>query len=98
MTTPKDGRPPKPTVTPPPMPAVRRKMTPPPMPRVAAPAPEEVDEAAIVAEAVPEVPPLEASRLDFWFGQAVHGYCPPPGAAASRPAPPTTFPGRNEPP
>lgn len=34
------------------------------------------------------------TRIDPWFAQLVHGYCPPDGIQFSRHAPPTTFPGR----
>jgi glycosyltransferase involved in cell wall biosynthesis len=37
-----------------------------------------------------------ASRLNPWFAQLAHGYCPPEGAQFARHTPPTTFPGRDE--
>ncbi|MBX5482978.1 MAG: glycosyltransferase [Myxococcaceae bacterium] len=42
--------------------------------------------------------PMPESRLDAWFAQLVHGYCPPEGAQFARPTPPTNFPGRDGPP
>ncbi len=36
------------------------------------------------------------SKLDPWFAQLAHGYCPPEGAQFARPVPPTNFPGREE--
>ena len=42
--------------------------------------------------------PHTGARLDPWFTQVVHGYCPPDAAAFAHPAPPTNFPGRAGPP
>ena len=36
------------------------------------------------------------SKLNPWFAQLAHGYCPPEGAQFARHTPPTTFPGRDE--
>src|SRR5690606_31263178 len=68
---------------------------------------ETADDAVLEAD-VPEGPPAEpreeaplpevASRMDAWFAQVVHGYCPPEGAQFQRPTPPTNFPGRDGPP
>ncbi len=57
-------------------------------------------------EAVPEASEHEAlevaddhtplpTRLDPWFAQIAHGYCPSDSAAFSRHTPPTNFPGRD---
>ncbi len=35
------------------------------------------------------------SKLDPWFAQLAHGYCPPEGAQFARHTPPTNFPGRD---
>jgi hypothetical protein len=35
------------------------------------------------------------SRLDPWFAQLVHGYCPPESQLFTRHVPPTTMPGRD---
>jgi hypothetical protein len=39
-----------------------------------------------------------SSMLDPWFAQLVHGWCPPAADLFSRLPPPTTFPGRENPP
>ncbi len=54
---------------------------------------EEIQEAE-AAEAPPKEPP--ESRLNAWFAQLAHGYCPPEGTQFARHTPPTTFPGRDE--
>jgi glycosyltransferase involved in cell wall biosynthesis len=36
------------------------------------------------------------SKLNPWFAQLAHGYCPPEGTQFARHTPPTTFPGRDE--
>jgi hypothetical protein len=54
---------------------------------------EEIIEAddSLVADPAPS-----ASRLEPWFAQLAHGYCPPEGAQFAQPFPPTNFPGRDE--
>lgn len=37
------------------------------------------------------------TRMDPWFAQLAHGYCPPEGIQFGRHTPPTTMPGREEP-
>ncbi|QRN93911.1 glycosyltransferase [Archangium violaceum] len=59
--------------------------------------PEEISSAEI-HEAETEAPPREPpeSRLNPWFAQLAHGYCPPEGTHFARHTPPTTMPGRDE--
>lgn len=57
---------------------------------------EAVEDSPVAIEASPE--PESVSRMDAWFAQLVHGYCPPEGAQFARPTPPTNFPGREGPP
>jgi hypothetical protein len=62
--------------------------------------PEEISSAEIHEAETPETPPQEPpeSRLNPWFAQLAHGYCPPEGTQFARHTPPTTMPGRdNEP-
>lgn len=57
---------------------------------------EELDESAYEeSEATRSLPPCS---LAPWLAQLLHGYCPPEGIDFNRPPPPTTFPGRDEPP
>jgi hypothetical protein len=42
----------------------------------------------------PEASPLP-SKLDPWFAQVAHGYCPSDAATFTRHTPPTNFPGRD---
>ncbi|EPX55518.1 hypothetical protein D187_009129 [Cystobacter fuscus DSM 2262] len=68
-----------------------------PTPRHAHPLeePEEISSEEIQeTEAPPRQPP--ESRLNPWFAQLAHGYCPPEGTHFARHTPPTTFPGRDE--
>ncbi|OJH38114.1 glycosyltransferase [Cystobacter ferrugineus] len=68
-----------------------------PTPRHAHPIeePEEISSEEIQeTEAPPREPP--ESRLNPWFAQLAHGYCPPEGTHFARHTPPTTFPGRDE--
>ncbi|MFZ5471285.1 MAG: glycosyltransferase [Myxococcota bacterium] len=58
--------------------------------------PEEVsDEEVVEADGAEDPPAPLTSRLDPWFSQLAHGYCPPEGAHPSRHPPPTNFPGRD---
>lgn len=61
---------------------------------------EEISSAEVHEAETPETPPREPpeSRLNPWFAQLAHGYCPPEGTQFARHTPPTTMPGRdNEP-
>ncbi|HYO65657.1 MAG TPA: glycosyltransferase family 4 protein [Archangium sp.] len=60
--------------------------------------PEEISSAEIHEAETPETPPREPpeSRLNPWFAQLAHGYCPPEGTQFARHTPPTTMPGRDE--
>jgi hypothetical protein len=64
---------------------------------------EEIQEAEAAAPpqsgSAPREKPVReplASRLNPWFAQLAHGYCPPEGAQFARHTPPTTFPGRDD--
>lgn len=60
---------------------------------------EAVDDAPGETPPAPSPAELESvSRIDAWFAQLVHGYCPPEGTQFQRPTPPTNFPGREGPP
>ncbi|XWX16524.1 glycosyltransferase family 4 protein [Melittangium boletus] len=71
-----------------------------PTPRAALPLeePEEISDDELQENEPAELPPREppASRLNPWFAQLAHGYCPPEGTHFARHTPPTTFPGRDE--
>ncbi|HSP80890.1 MAG TPA: glycosyltransferase family 4 protein [Myxococcaceae bacterium] len=58
---------------------------------------EELEE-ELVEAAEPGAPPRQPpeSRLNPWFAQLAHGYCPPEGTHFTRHTPPTNFPGRDE--
>jgi glycosyltransferase involved in cell wall biosynthesis len=60
--------------------------------------PEEISSEEIHEAETPEAPPREPpeSRLNPWFAQLAHGYCPPEGTHFARHTPPTTMPGRDE--
>jgi glycosyltransferase involved in cell wall biosynthesis len=60
--------------------------------------PEEISSEEIQEAEATEPPPKEPpeSRLNAWFAQLAHGYCPPEGTQFARHTPPTTFPGRDE--
>ncbi len=60
--------------------------------------PEEISSEEIQEAEVPAAPPKEPpeSKLNAWFAQLAHGYCPPEGTHFARHTPPTTFPGRDE--
>jgi glycosyltransferase involved in cell wall biosynthesis len=60
--------------------------------------PEEISSAEIHEAETPETPPREPpeSRLNPWFAQLAHGYCPPEGTQFARHTPPTTMPGRDD--
>jgi glycosyltransferase involved in cell wall biosynthesis len=55
---------------------------------------DEILQADDAIESYEIIPP----RLDPWFAQLVHGYCPPEGAPSPLPTAPTNFPGREGPP
>jgi glycosyltransferase involved in cell wall biosynthesis len=59
---------------------------------------EELSSEELQEAEVPEVCAKEPpeSRLNTWFAQLAHGYCPPEGTQFARHTPPTTFPGRDE--
>jgi glycosyltransferase involved in cell wall biosynthesis len=59
--------------------------------------PEEISSEEIQEAEVPAAPPKEPpeSKLNAWFAQLAHGYCPPEGTHFARHTPPTTFPGRD---
>ncbi|WNG48686.1 glycosyltransferase family 4 protein [Archangium minus] len=59
---------------------------------------EEISSAEIHEAETPETPPREPpeSRLNPWFAQLAHGYCPPEGTQFARHTPPTTMPGRDD--
>jgi glycosyltransferase involved in cell wall biosynthesis len=54
---------------------------------------EELPESELEALDTSAAPP--PSRLDPWFAQLVHGYCPPESQLFTRHVPPTTMPGKN---
>jgi hypothetical protein len=54
---------------------------------------DEIDEGEIHSIETLAAPP--PSRLDPWFAQLVHGYCPPQSQLFTRHVPPTTTPGKN---
>ena len=60
--------------------------------------PEEISSEEIQEAEVPAEPPKEPpeSKLNAWFAQLAHGYCPPEGTHFARHTPPTTMPGRDE--
>jgi hypothetical protein len=60
--------------------------------------PEEISSEEIEEAEAPELAPREPpeSRMNPWFAQLAHGYCPPEGTRFARHTPPTTFPGRDE--
>ncbi|ATB26749.1 glycosyltransferase [Melittangium boletus] len=60
--------------------------------------PEEISNEELQETESAQEPPREppASRLNPWFAQLAHGYCPPEGTRFARHTPPTTFPGRDE--
>ncbi|PTL78274.1 glycosyltransferase family 4 protein [Vitiosangium sp. GDMCC 1.1324] len=60
--------------------------------------PEEISSEEIHEAETPETPPREPpeSRLNPWFAQLAHGYCPPEGTQFARHTPPTTMPGRDD--
>ncbi len=60
--------------------------------------PEEISSEEIHEAETPETPPREPpeSRLNPWFAQLAHGYCPPEGTHFARHTPPTTMPGRDD--
>jgi hypothetical protein len=68
-----------------------------PTPRHAHPLeePEEISSEEIQETETPVREPPE-SRLNPWFAQLAHGYCPPEGTHFARHTPPTTFPGRDD--
>lgn len=53
----------------------------------------EIDGGELQALETSAAPP--PSRLDPWFAQLVHGYCPPESQLFTRHVPPTTMPGRD---
>jgi hypothetical protein len=53
---------------------------------------EEIDSHVEALDTSVTPPP---SRLDPWFAQLVHGYCPPQSQLFNRHVPPTTMPGRD---
>lgn len=54
---------------------------------------KEIDAGELHALETSAAPP--PSRLDPWFAQLVHGYCPPESQLFTRHVPPTTMPGRD---
>lgn len=54
---------------------------------------DELHEGELEALETSAAPP--PSRLDPWFAQLVHGYCPPESQLFTRHVPPTTMPGKN---
>ncbi|MDX2013768.1 MAG: glycosyltransferase [Myxococcaceae bacterium] len=54
---------------------------------------DELHESELEALDTSAAPP--PSRLDPWFAQLVHGYCPPESQLFTRHVPPTTMPGKN---
>lgn len=54
---------------------------------------DEIDGGELHALETSAAPP--DSRLDPWFAQLVHGYCPPESQLFTRHVPPTTMPGRD---
>jgi glycosyltransferase involved in cell wall biosynthesis len=54
---------------------------------------DEIQEGELHALETSAAPP--PSRLDPWFAQLVHGYCPPESQLFTRHVPPTTMPGRD---
>lgn len=54
---------------------------------------DEIDQGELHALETSAAPP--PSRLDPWFAQLVHGYCPPESQLFTRHVPPTTMPGRD---
>lgn len=60
--------------------------------------PEDISSAEIHEAENPETDSREPpeSRLNPWFAQLAHGYCPPEGTRFARHTPPTTFPGRDD--
>jgi Glycosyltransferase Family 4 len=60
--------------------------------------PEEISSEEIEEAESPNLPAREPpeSKMNPWFAQLAHGYCPPEGTRFARHTPPTTFPGRDE--
>jgi hypothetical protein len=82
------------------MPAITSRTitaTSPSVPVVGAEEPDEIsaDEIVEADDSRHTLPP--GSRLNPWFAQLVHGYCPPAVTHFARHTPPTNFPGREGP-